>query len=159
MKKCFKCKLSKELKYYYKHNMMQDGHLNKCKECAKKENSENRNKKREYYVLYDKMRANLPHRIKARKEYSQSIRGKEVLIKSRKKWIQNNLEKRAAHIILGNRLRNKKIFKKDCEKCGDPKSQAHHKDYSKPLHVKWLCTKCHSFRHKVLEAKNKFIKE
>jgi hypothetical protein len=37
IKKCFRCGFDKELKDFYAHPQMQDGHLNKCKECCKKE--------------------------------------------------------------------------------------------------------------------------
>jgi len=153
MKKCFKCLEKKDLSAFYKHPMTADGHLNKCKICTRKDSIDNRNKNIEHYLMYDRMRGSLPHRVLARKNYSKTEAGKNTKAKSNKKWIKNNPEKRAAHIILGNRLREGKVKRKNCEKCGKRKSQAHHEDYSKPLKVKWLCIKCHSFRHKILDLK------
>lgn len=38
---CFKCGRELPLSSFYKHPKMGDGHLNKCKDCAKKDVSEN----------------------------------------------------------------------------------------------------------------------
>lgn len=35
MKKCFKCGIEKSIGSFYKHQMMGDGHLNKCIDCTK----------------------------------------------------------------------------------------------------------------------------
>ena len=42
-------------------------------------------------------------------------------------------------------LKNGTLIKFPCF-CGDPNSEAHHEDYSKPLVVVWLCRKHHNKR-------------
>jgi ribosomal protein S27AE len=51
---------------------------------------------------------------------------------------------------VANAVRDGKLNRPDkCQKCGSKKSkiQAHHPDYTKPLEVEWLCTKCHAQEH------------
>jgi hypothetical protein len=153
MKKCFKCKVKKDLSLFYRHKKMADGHLNKCIDCTKKDVRSHRATNLEYYIAYDKARANLPHRVKARTQYQKTNRGKESHIKANKKWRELNAEKYAAHIILNNRLRDGHLKKRNCKLCNAENSQAHHHDYSKPLEVEWYCPKCHEFKHKVMELK------
>lgn len=43
-------------------------------------------------------------------------------------------------------LRRGTLKKQPC-KCGNPNSQMHHEDYSKPLEVIWVCRPCHLELH------------
>lgn len=44
--------------------------------------------------------------------------------------------------------RNGTLVVAPCKNCGtNEKVQAHHKDYSKPLDIQWLCAPCHRMEH------------
>lgn len=64
-------------------------------------------------------------------------------------YIARNPEKRAAHIAVGNAVRDGKLVKpKECPKCGrETRIIGHHSDYSEPLKVEWMCGKCHRAEH------------
>jgi hypothetical protein len=53
-----------------------------------------------------------------------------------------------ARMILSHAIRDGSIQLLPCFVCGDPKSQAHHHDYSKPLEVTFLCRLHHDEAHK-----------
>ena len=50
-KKCICCGIEKDISEYYSHPRTADGHLNKCKECCKKQNKDNRAHKKLQYAL------------------------------------------------------------------------------------------------------------
>ena len=149
-KPCFKCGETKPLSAFYKHPRMADGHVNKCKECNKRDVRENREARIDYYLEYDRMRGYLPKRVEARKEYRKTEPGKESMRRGSKKWIQHNQVKHAAHTILRNALRSGNVITpKICSECGSKgRIHGHHDDYAFPLVVRWLCQQCHSKWHK-----------
>lgn len=134
MKTCFKCGLAKDYSGFYRHKSMGDGYLGKCKECAKKDTSDWRISKHEEVRAYDKARNQTPERKSKSIVYQKIFRAA-------------NEEKYKARTAIGNWLRDTGAQRPPCEVCGDPKSDAHHEDYSKPLEVIWLCRKHHAERH------------
>lgn len=59
-----------------------------------------------------------------------------------------NPEKRRARYAVRRAIETGKITRQPCEECGMSPAQAHHEDYSKPLEVRWLCTRCHGLEHR-----------
>jgi hypothetical protein len=57
-------------------------------------------------------------------------------------------KKDIARSYAGVYFRRGKIKRTPCKVCGDPNSQMHHPDYSKPLAVEWLCKRCHLAEHR-----------
>ena len=149
-KKCFKCGAVKPIEEFYRHPQMHDGHVNKCKECNKRDVRQNRSKNAEYYRDYDRARANNPDRVSARKNYAQTEPGKESQRRSHNRWKSRNPIKRAANVILGNALRDGRIVRPNaCQNCESvSRLHGHHDDYAKPLEVRWLCPQCHNDWHK-----------
>ncbi len=152
MKTCFKCGETKPATEFYKHKMMADGLLGKCKTCAKRDVRENRAGKIEYYQAYDRARSQSDDRRMRAAEYAKTPRGREITSKAKADWAARNTEKRVAHYQVSNAIRDGKLAKAPCEQCGAKKAQAHHDDYTKPLDVRWLCTKCHATHHRKLRG-------
>lgn len=142
---CGKCDSAKSPEEFYVSNR------SRCKECVKAAVRANRKRRAQYYRKYDRMRFQTDPKIRARhKRYQASEAGKQSMLKSRRKWMERHPERRAAHITLGNAVRDGKINKPDrCEACGDrhKRIHGHHEDYRKPLDVTWLCPPCHRLIH------------
>ncbi len=56
------------------------------------------------------------------------------------------IERMKARRDLNHYIRDKKIQRPGCQECGN-KAEAHHKDYTKPLEVIWLCFEHHRLLH------------
>jgi len=138
MKICFKCKEQKPLTEFYKHKAMEDGYLNKCKTCAKKDVLEHRKKNIDKIREYDRKRAKNPERQAAN-------------IVVNRAWRNEDKRRQKAHSQVAKAIRNGVLVRQSCVRCGEKNSLAHHEDYDHPLDVMWLCQPCHKQRHKELK--------
>jgi len=68
------------------------------------------------------------------------------------RWRANNPEAFTAQGRLRYAVRAGKVTRFPCEVCGDPKVHGHHRDYSKPLDVLWLCARHHHAAHGLTRA-------
>ena len=132
-KTCFKCKRPKPLDQFYKHPKMGDGFLGKCKACTKKDVSGNYQKNREHYAEYERQRFQRPERKLAAVKYQRKRRARFP-------------GKARAVAAVSNAVRDGRLKKEPCEKCGQ-KAQAHHDDYRRPLVIRWLCRTHHLEHH------------
>lgn len=144
MKICKRCDAEKNDEDYYSKDST-------CKVCRRRMVKENRERNSEYYREYDKKRFQLDPKVKQRhKRYQSTEAGHESLSKSRKRWEEKNIIKKAASTMVGNAVRDGKLLKPDsCEACGNTPNRlhGHHDDYAFPLSVRWLCSRCHTAWH------------
>lgn len=127
---CSKCSLEKPLiDGYYAHPFGAAGRMKHCKECHKSGVRKWYADTRPARSAYDQARARNPERRIARGQYSQARNVREP-------------QKAAARNAVSNAVRDGRIVRGVC-RCGATPTQAHHRDYSKPLDVEWLCFKCH----------------
>lgn len=134
MKECFKCKSVKPFDEFYKHSRMADGHLNKCKQCTKKDVGEHREKNIEKIRAYDRDRGKNKDRIQAQVQITRA-------------WREEDRRRGKAHSAVARAIRSGVLVRQPCEACNDKSSVVHHDDYDKPLVVRWLCQSCHKQHH------------
>jgi hypothetical protein len=130
MKTCFKCGTSKPLTDYYKHPQMGDGHLNKCKECARKDSADRLEIKTQDPEWVEK------EKLRHVEKFRRYRNGTELEIKKIK-----------ARSAVKHAISKNEIQKEPCAVCGNHKVQGHHEDYDKPLDITWLCIRHHNDRH------------
>jgi len=133
---CTKCGKVKSIDEFYRGSY-------ECKECVKK-----RVKDREAILRQDPEWV-LKERKRGREKYHRLYENNHGTgtPQAKKKWIERNKLKRAAHLIVGSAIRDGRLFKKPCAVCGDEDVVAHHDDYYKPLEVTWLCVEHHNAHH------------
>lgn len=145
---CKGCGLEKSESDFYVSN------LSRCKDCVKAKARAHRADNLDYYRQYDKQRAPLPHRVEAREAYRKT----EAYVRSHNaataRYALTNTKRRAAHIAVGNAVRDGILVPMPCQVCGN-KAQAHHPDYDRPLDVVWLCAKHHKEAHALVDELEK----
>lgn len=141
---CIECAAEKPSGEFYAHPQMANGHVNVCKDCHKMR-MRVRRRTNPSVQEYDRARAKTPDRKERHAAYE-------------KVWRDRNPLAYKAHYLCTNAVRDGRLKRLPCEFCGREDVHAHHKDYSKPLDVIWLCPKCHHRLHAAfpeLEGKRK----
>lgn len=141
---CKSCLMEREAIEFYSSNKAT------CKECVKSRSRQRLLNNPEAVKAYEKSRANLPHRVQARLDYSKTEAGKLVGAKAKRNYAELNPKKRSVHVKVGNAIRDGHLVKQPCKVCGTLENiVAHHCDYDKPFDVMWLCAQHHSDWHAV----------
>ena len=131
-KVCYVCDVEQPLSEFSEHSGMADGHLNKCKSCTR---AYTRNRRMDP-VFGEQMRE------KDRERFQTPERRAYALAQYRSRNAREP-GKYQARTAVGNAIRDGRLTRQPCVICGNPLSEAHHHDHSKPLEVLWLCFKHH----------------
>ena len=147
---CVKCDKEQPDSEYYRSTIRVNG-TGECKSCTRARVTANREAKIDYYREFDRKRANLPHRVQAKKEYAQTPQGKQKITEIKKNYQKNHPSRRKAVNAVNSAVRDGRLIKpKNCQCCGveAKRIEGHHCDYNKPLDVMWLCNDCHKEWHR-----------
>lgn len=128
-KTCFRCSRALPLSEFYAHSQMADGHLNKCKGCTRTDMRRHRRANGDRMRARDRSRSREPQRVALRRAERR-----------------RNRNKQRARQAVARAIKRGDLVRNQCEVCGNPKSEAHHNDYTKPLDVRWLCF----FHHRLI---------
>lgn len=136
VKKCFICNNVKPLSEFYSHKGMNDGHLNKCKECCKAY------RKIRYEFLSNDESFLTKEKQRAKNKYLRLYSGGR---RDNNKWKRGKTTNSRRYLLARNI---------DCSG-----KEVHHWDYNRPNDIFLLSVKAHKFAHKHLkfmESSNKF---
>lgn len=111
-----------------------------CKKTYEKYKERKKLKQIEYYWKnHDEIRKRDAERTKTT-EYKEK---RKKYYEKNKAWIKKQHE---AHILVQYAIKLSLLKKSlQCEECGitSDKLDGHHRDYEKPLEIRWVCRKCH----------------
>lgn len=101
-----------------------------CKTCKRQAVRANYYRNHAHYRAYDARRNKTPERRQQIAAYFERLRARDP-------------QKASVWSAVANALRSGALKREPCMYCGDPHSQAHHHDYTRPLDVRWACFRCH----------------
>ncbi len=133
-KVCLDCGVRRMAKSFSPHGRRLGGLNVVCRKCQEIRTAVVKARAKARAAAYDKIRS---------KDKSRKL----AMAKGKREWRLRFPERKRAHYLLGNAVRDGRIIKQPCRKCGSKKSEAHHPDYMKPLDVEWLCLKHHREGH------------
>lgn len=145
-KSCFKCGERKPLSEFYKHPKMADGHLGKCKICTRRDTAVRVNCLMKTDLAWVEREAERCREKTRRKRLAGWV--SPAAKEGKKAWEKRNKIKKRAQGMVTRAILSGKLTREPCCICGDPKTEGHHDDYSKPLDVRWLCKKHHDEVHR-----------
>ena len=144
LKKCSQCKQEKEPNAFFKDARRASGLHSECKDCTKAAKRRwavrNAPYTREYARKYYDAHA------EERKERHRAWLAAQTPMALYKRYF--NATKTSARKAVYYAIKTGKLVRQPCQVCGDPKTEAHHEDYSRKLDVTWVCRKHHGFVHR-----------
>lgn len=139
-KACTKCKLVKSAADFYRNPKSKSGLYSSCRACGA--------------VQTLRWKYASPENLKRSRERSRAWNDAhpDKIREAHRRSFAKHPEKQAARRVLNRAIEAGTITRMPCEKCGTPKAQGHHEDYSKPLDVRWMCQPCHGLEHRIVVA-------
>lgn len=152
---------------FYIHKETKDGHLNKCKECTKKDSIKHRENNIERVREYDRNRPNAAERVIKNTVRVAIIKEvdpegfRKAKQKAEERYRKKYPEKAKARDHVNYALETGRLKRSIiCQRCkAETHCEAHHEDYTKPLDVIWLCDTCHKKRHVEIRKQKRKLEE
>lgn len=146
-KKCTKCNNTLCIDMFAKNRARHDGVNVYCRPCSNEIARQQYPSKREHFRRI--------HRT-YREQNKEKVKDQER--KTGDQWRRANLDKAAIYQQVNRALKRGVITKsKNCEGCfaqlPPHMIHGHHRDYSKPLELYWVCHNCHMLTHRLEREK------
>lgn len=130
-KACTKCEVEKPASEFGKAHRNHDGLRYRCKACCRDDSTAWR-------------RSNPVKCAAAKAKWKKTPEGRASTRRDAKRYPK----RQQARGLLRRAIRSGKVVRLPCRDCGNPKAEAHHPNYDKPLDVIFLCVPHHGAEHK-----------